>query len=160
MLDFVKTLYQNILSLDPDNERSSHWANHTRFFGIASTISGFFTSDRFQAKHFPHEVSVDKLYRSILGRECRGDERSHQVVRFRDGVSICTIINDLVGSEEYKQKAQLGAVPLPDMWVYNIKSICLLIYIWSHVDHFADLYSNGIHSAEQMILPGRCIKTF
>ena len=127
MLDFVKTLYQNILSLDPDNERSSYWANHTRFFGIASTISGFFTSDRFQAKHFPHEVSVDKLYRSILGRECRGDERSHQVVRLRDGVSICTIINDLVGSEEYKQKAQLGAVPLPDTWVYNIKSVYLSI---------------------------------
>ena len=122
MPDFVKTLYQNILSRDPDNEGLSHWTNHTRFFSIASTISGIFTSDEFQAKHFSHEVIVDKLYRSILGRKCRGDERTDQVVRLRDGVSICTIINDLVGSGEYRQKAQLGAVPLPDTSVYSIKT--------------------------------------
>ena len=117
MPDFVKTLYQNILSRDPDNEGSSHWTNHTRFFGIASTIGGIFTCDEFQDKHFPHEDIVDKLYRSILGRECRGDERTDQVVRLSDGVSISTIVKELVGSDEYTQKAQLRAVPLPDMSV-------------------------------------------
>lgn len=123
--DFVKTLYQNILNHDPDTGGPPHWANHTRFFGIASTISGIFICDEFQAKNFPREDIVDKLYRSILGRESKGDERSDQVVRLRDGVSICTIINDLVGSEEYRRKAQLGAVPLPNMSVYSIKIIYL-----------------------------------
>ena len=121
MPGFVKTLYYNILSRDPNNDESSHWTNHTRFFGIASTISGIFTSNKFQAKHFPHEEIVDKLYRSILGRECRGDERTAQVVRLRDGVSICTIIDELVGSDEYRQKAQLGTVPSPDTLVYSTK---------------------------------------
>ena len=123
MPDFVKTLYQNILSRDPHNEGLSHWTDHTRFFNIASTISGFFTSDGFQAKHLSREDIVDKLYRSILGRECRGDERTDQVIRLRDGVSICTIINDLVGSVEYREKAQLGAVPSPDTSVYSTKTI-------------------------------------
>ena len=88
MPHFVKTLYQNIFSRDPDNEGLSHWTDHTRFFNIASTISGFFTSDEFQAKQLSREDIVDKLYRSIFGRECRGDERTDQVIRLRDGVSI------------------------------------------------------------------------
>ena len=127
MPDFVKTLYQNILSRDPHNEGLSHWTDHTRFFNIASTISGFFTSDGFQAKHLSREDIVDKLYRSILGRECRGDERTDQVIRLRDGVSICTIINDLVESVEYRQKAQLGVVPSSDASVYRTKFIHLFI---------------------------------
>jgi hypothetical protein len=131
MPDFVKTLYQNILSCDPDDGGSFHWTNHTRFHGIASTISGFFTCDEFQAKHFPREDIVDKLYRSILGRECRGDERTDQVVRLRDGVSICTIINDLVGSDEYRQKAQLGAVPSPDMSFHRQNTSVLVAYLIS-----------------------------
>ena len=158
MPDFVKTLYQNILSRDPDNEGLTHWTERTRFFPIASTIAGIFTSDEFYAKHFPREVIVDKLYRSILGRECTSDERTDQVVRLRDGVSICTIVNDLVGSDEYGQKVQLGAVPSPDTSVYCIEiylSITDLGSIFS-----ADPYSNGIQSAEKMIFPEHCIKTF
>ena len=92
MLDFVKTLYQNVLSRDPDNEGSSQWTNHTSLFEIASTISRLFASDEFQAKNFPREDIVDKLYRSILGRECKGNERTIQIIWLRDGVSICTII--------------------------------------------------------------------
>ena len=99
--------------------------NHTRFFGIASTISGFFTSDEFQAKRFSHENIVDKLYHSILGRECRGDEKTDQVARLRDGLAIHIVVNDLVGSDEYRQKAQLGAIPLPDTSVYSTKIIYL-----------------------------------
>jgi hypothetical protein len=106
-------LYRNILSRDPEDD-GSFWTNHTRIFGIASTISGFFTSDEFQGKFFPHEDIVDKLYRSILGRECRDDEKSHQIDQFNRGVSIVVIVNDLVGSDEYRQRVPLGAVPSPD----------------------------------------------
>ena len=75
MPDFIKTLYQNILSRDPlpeDHPNIDHWMNHTRFHGIASTISSFFTSDEFKAKNFPQGVVVDKLYRSILGPKADG----------------------------------------------------------------------------------------
>ena len=99
--------------------------NHARFSGIASIINLFFTSDEFQLKCLSHEDIVDKLYRSILGRECRGDEKTDQVDRLRDGLAIRVIINGLVGSDEYRQKAQLGAVPPPDMSVYSTKIIYL-----------------------------------
>jgi Domain of unknown function (DUF4214) len=144
MPDFVKTLYQNILSRDPDDEGSSHWTNYTRFYGIASTIGGFFTSDEFQTKRFPREDVVDKLYRSILGRECRGDERTDQVVRLRDGVSICTIINELVGSDKYRQKAQLGAVPLPDTSVYSTKIIYLSMADLTSISSQTDIQMESI----------------
>jgi hypothetical protein len=103
-------LYQNILGRDPKFD-VSRWTNHT---GIASTISKFFTSDEFQLKRLPHEDIVDRLYRSILGRECRSDEKSRQIDQLRGGVAIVDIVNDLVGSEEYRQRVQLGAVPPPD----------------------------------------------
>ena len=116
---FIKTLYHNVLSREVRSDESiDFWINHTRFHGIAATITGVFTTDEFQAKEFPHEDIVDKLYRSILGRESRGEERTDQVVRLADGVTICNIVNDLVGSDEYRQKAQLGAVPFPDMSVW------------------------------------------
>ena len=50
-------------------------------------------------------------------------EKADQVVRLRNGIAISVIINDLVGSDEYRQKAQLGAVPLPDTSVDSIKII-------------------------------------
>ena len=61
---------------------------------------------------------VDKLYRSILGREGGGDEKIIQLDRLRGGLAIHIVVNDLVGSDEYRQKAQLGAVPFPDMSVW------------------------------------------
>ena len=115
--DFGKTLYQNILSRDPEEGACVGRGNHTR--SLTSTIIRFFISEEFHRRHFPHEIIVDKLYRSILGRECRGVEKTDQVVRLRNGIAINVIINDLVGSDEYRQKAQLGAVPFPDMSVYN-----------------------------------------
>ena len=99
---------------------------------------------------------VDKLYRSILGREGGDDEKNIQLDRLRCGLAIHIIVNDLVGSDEYRQKAQLRAVPLPDMSVYStLKSSCLISSI-----SFADLYSNGIQSAEYLVLSEHCIKTF
>lgn len=74
MPNFIKTLYQNTLSHDPlpEDDPNDHWMNHTHFHGIASTISRFFTSNKFEAKNFPQEVVVDKLYRSILGHKGMG----------------------------------------------------------------------------------------
>ena len=120
MADFIKTLYQNILSRDPlpgDNPNIDHWMNHTRLHGIASTISGFFTSDEFKAKNFefPQEAIVDKLYRSILGREGRWDGKNYWIDRLRHGDTVQTIVSDCIESVEYRQKAQAGIVPLSGM---------------------------------------------
>ena len=105
-----------------------NWINHARFYGIAATITGFFTSDEFQAKNLPQEVVVDKLYRSILGREGGDDEKNIQLDRLKSGLTIHIIVNDLVGSDEYRRKAQLRAVPLPDMSVYSTLKI-IFIYL-------------------------------
>jgi Domain of unknown function (DUF4214) len=115
---FIKTLYHNVLSRNiRSDDNIDFWINHARFHGIAATVTGFFTSDEFQTKNLPQEVVVDKLYRSILGRDGEGDEKNIQLDRLRDGLAIHIVVNGLVGSDEYSQKAQLGAVPSPDMSV-------------------------------------------
>ena len=75
--DFIKTLYQNILGRDPLPEVHSeinYWKNHTLFHGIASTISGFFTSDEFKAKNFlfSQEVVVDNSIVLFLDAKADG----------------------------------------------------------------------------------------
>lgn len=97
-------MYQNILSRDPEEGADVWWGDQIRSHGIASTFKGFFTSEEFHRKRLPHEDVVDKLYRSILGRECRGDERTGQVVRLRNGIATSVIINELVGSDEFRQE--------------------------------------------------------
>ena len=104
-----------------------HWMDHTRLHGIASTISGFFTSDEFEAKNFkvpPNKREViiaDKLYRSILGREGGWDGKKYWIDRLKHGETVQAVVSDFIESEEYRQKAQAGIVPLSGMLVY-----CLL----------------------------------
>ena len=109
--DFGKNLYQNILSRDPEDAVRVGWENNFRSDGMASTFTKFFTSDEFILMRLPHEDIVDKLYRSILGRECRGDEKTDQVDRLKNGVAIFFIINDLARSDEYKQRVLLRGAP-------------------------------------------------
>ena len=114
MPDFIETLHQNVLSRDPlpdDQPNINDWLDHARFHGIASTISGFFTCDEFKAKNLPQEVVVDKLYRSILGREGGWDGKSYWVDRLERGDAVQAIVSDFVGSVEYGRKAQEGSVP-------------------------------------------------
>lgn len=111
-------MYHNVLGREVrSDDNIDSWVNFNRFHGTAATIAGFFTCDEFQTKNLPQEVVVDKLYRSILGREGGGNEKNTQLDRLRAGLAIHIVVNDLVGSDEYTQKAQLGAVPSPDMSV-------------------------------------------
>ena len=116
---FVKTLYREILDCDLEDQVSIvYWTNHVRFHGISSTISMLFTSDDFQDKNFSPEAIVDKLYRSILGREGEWDGKNYFLQRLRRGDAMQTIVGDFVGSTEYRQKAQTGtAVPPHDVSV-------------------------------------------
>ena len=112
--DFARTLYQNILSRDPEEGASHGWGDHIRFHGIASAIKGFIiTYKEFHLMRLPHEDVVDKLYRSILGGESTDVEKTEQVVRLRNGDSTSIIINGLLGSEEYRHRVELGAAPSP-----------------------------------------------
>ena len=158
MSDFIKTLYQNILSRDPfpeDHPNIDHWMNHTHFHGIASTISGFFTGDEFKDKNFkfPQEVIVDKLYRSILGREGRWDGKNYWIDRLRHGDTVQTIVNDCIESEEYKQKAQAGIVPPSGMLVYCLLNSLSTVILTS----ITDLYLHGIQPVVYLILSQHCI---
>ena len=158
MDDFIKTLYQNILSRDPlpeDDPNVDHWMNHTRFHGIASTISGFFTSDEFEAKNLPQEVVVDKLYRSILGREGGWDGKNYWIYRLRHGDAIQTIVSDCIESAEYRQKAQAGIVPPSGMLVYYLLNSLSTMILTS----ITDLYLHGIQLTVCLILSKHCITT-
>jgi Domain of unknown function (DUF4214) len=90
-----------------------HWANHASFNGIAATISGLFTSNEFKTKNLSLEAVVDKLYRSILGREGDTEEKNVWLRRLKKGDAIQTIIYELVSSPEYRQKAHENVVPPP-----------------------------------------------
>ena len=157
MSDFIKTLYQNILGRDPlpeDHPNIDHWKNHTRFHGIASTISGFFTSDEFKAKNFmfPQDVVVDKLYRSILGREGGWDGKKYWIDRLRHGDTVQTIVSDCIESVEYRQKAQSGSVPSSGMLVvsidfhsmmiltlYDLQTYTYMAFSWWYISFYQDI---------------------
>jgi hypothetical protein len=112
--DFVKTLYQNILDRDPENQAViDGWTNYLRFHGVAATIGGFFNSDEFKAKNLPQEIIVDKLYYSIL--RCEGDVegKNFWLGRLRYGEAIQIIINKFVANPGYSQKVLIGLVPPP-----------------------------------------------
>ena len=115
---FVKTLYRNILDRDLEDQASiDYWTNHVRFHGISSTISMLFTSDDFRIRDLPQEAIVDKLYNSILRREGEWDGKNYFLRRLRRGDEMQTIVDDFIGSTEYRQKAQTGTIPPHDMFV-------------------------------------------
>jgi hypothetical protein len=117
MPDFVKTVYQNILDRDPESQAVIYgWTNHAHSNGIAETIWGFFNSDEFKAKNSPHEIIVDKLYRSILGREAEEEGKNYWLGRIGNGDAMQTIVNDFIGSDEFRQKVQDNSVPHPVIW--------------------------------------------
>lgn len=111
--DFVKTLYQNVLDHDPESQAIvDHWANYASLNGIAATVGELFTSNEFKAKNLPLEAVVDKLYRSILGREGNAVENNVLLRRLKTK-DIQTIIYEFVSSPEYRQRAQENLVPPP-----------------------------------------------
>ena len=113
----VKTLYRKIFDRDLEDQASlEYWTNHVRFHGISSTISILFSSD--EIKNLSREVIVDKLYSSILEREGEWDGKNYFLRRLDRGDAMQTIVEDFVGSTEYRQKAQTGIVPPYDMSVY------------------------------------------
>ena len=115
--DFVRTLYQNILDRDPESQAAiNYWMDYTHSHGIALTIGGFFTSNEFKARGLPIEVVVDKLYRAILGCEAEAEGKNYWLDRFRRGDGMQVIVNDFVGSREYRQKVQDNLVPHPVYW--------------------------------------------
>lgn len=117
MPDFVKTLYQNILDRDPESQAViDGWTNHAHHHGITETIGGFFNSDEFKAKYFPHEIIVDKLYCSILGCEPEAGGMNYWLGRIENGDVMQTIVNDFIGSAEFQQKVQDNTIPHPVIW--------------------------------------------
>jgi hypothetical protein len=117
MPDFIKTLYQNILSRDPESQSViEKWTNHTNSYGIASTIAGFFTSDEFKARHPSQDTIVDKLYRSILGREPEPEGKNHWLRHIKKGDSMQVIVNGFVDSAEFRLKVENNVVPHPVFW--------------------------------------------
>jgi Domain of unknown function (DUF4214) len=154
--DFIKTLYQNILDRDPENQGViDGWTNHALFHGIAATIGGFFTSDEFKAKNLPQEIVVDKLYRSILGCEGDPEGKNFWLSRFRCGDAIQIVITEFVGSPDYRQKAQNNIVPQP-AFAYLLTFLSTQ-YLTS--GPLSELYLHGPPLAEYLISLKRCIKT-
>jgi Domain of unknown function (DUF4214) len=65
---------------------------------------------------------VDKLYHSILGREGDAEGQKYWLGRLRRSDTIQVIINDFIGSAEYRQKVVNNVVPHPVFWPSNPSS--------------------------------------
>jgi hypothetical protein len=110
-------LYQNILCRDPEDQAAiENLTTYTRNNGIPKTINAVFTTNEFKLKNLSQEVVVDKLYRSILGREADGHEKEDMLYKFRRGDSIQKVVNDCVGGAEYRLKVQNNTAPDPVFW--------------------------------------------
>lgn len=90
-----------------------HWTKHTVTHSLAATINDFFVSDGFRAKNHSLDAIVDRLYRSILGREAEVEEKNHWLSRLKQADVMRIVIDQFIASPEYRHKARIGAVPNP-----------------------------------------------
>ena len=117
ILDFMRTLYQNILDRDPESHtvlEGSTREVYTR--GLAYTVGRFFTSPEYTAKGLPTEITVDKFYLSVLGRHPEAEGKAHWVEEIRRGMTLWRVAEKFVGSEEYRRKVEADQVPDPINW--------------------------------------------
>jgi hypothetical protein len=102
MLDFMRTLYQNILDRDPEDQHAQEYhTGNTYARGLAHTIGCLFSTPEYQAKAMSTEATVDKFYRSVLGRRPDASERADYVERIRLGMSLLNVAQSFIASEEY-----------------------------------------------------------
>lgn len=108
---FVRTLYLNVLDREAESQAVvDHHKNIAYRNGIATTIKTFFAAlvDRDKP---PAEVIVNKLYRSIMGREAEEGGLKHHVRAINQGRSIGKVVDDFLGSDEYSLRERQGLVP-------------------------------------------------
>jgi hypothetical protein len=80
---------------------------------LASTLNGFFTSDEFKAKNHPPEAIVDRLHRSILGREAGPEGQKYWQGRLSSGDMMEDVIAGFLDGSEYRGKIQNATAPDP-----------------------------------------------
>lgn len=117
VLDFMRTLYQNILDRDPESHAAIEgWTREVYARGLAYAVGGFFTSIEYTAKGVSTEATVDKFYLSVLGRHPEAEGRAHWTEEIRRGMSLWTVAEKLVGSEEYRRRVAAEQAPDPIHW--------------------------------------------
>jgi hypothetical protein len=117
ILDFIRTLYQNILDRDPENSEAleSHTLN-TYTHGLASTVDNFFMSPEYESRGLSTEATVDKYYLSLLGRQPEAQGKAYWVGEIQRGMTLRTVANGFVGSDEYHGRVRAETAPDPVHW--------------------------------------------
>jgi hypothetical protein len=113
--DFIRTLYLNVLDRDPESQEVIDYHTmiaHNR--GLAVAIDGFFNSPEYHAKKLSTEVTVKKLYRSILGREPESDGMEYHIQEINQGRSVSDAVHIFVGCPEYTRRVRGGLAPRPE----------------------------------------------
>jgi hypothetical protein len=80
---------------------------------LASTLNSFFTCAEFKSKNHPPEAIVDRLHRSILGREAGAEGQKYWQGRLSSGDTMEVIIAGFLDSSEYRGKIQNATAPDP-----------------------------------------------
>ena len=110
---FIGTLYWNILDRQAENEEViRHHSKHAFDNGLIATITGFFDSPEYRSRsHSPRET-VERLYRSILGREPSEDGLGgHAPMVPVGGGSMRDMVDSFVNSPEYNERFMAALVP-------------------------------------------------
>ena len=76
-------------------------------------------------------------------------------------LAVLIVVNDLVGSDEYKQKAELGVVPSPDMSVYITKIIYLSATDLTSISSQTDIYMESSQQNARLCqnIVSKCFKS-
>ncbi len=103
---YLSQLYTEILGRLPT---PAEWATHEPNFtqqtlsvpNVQSLVNSMFNSSEFQQIGYNETERAYILYRALMLREPNTDEMSFQANRMRQGISISTVVNGLLASEEY-----------------------------------------------------------
>lgn len=117
ILDFMRTLYQNILDRDPESQEVLEWhARNTYTHGLANAVGGFFMSPEYASRGLSAEATVDRYYLSLLGRQPEAQGREYWVGEIQRGMTLWRVAEGFVGSEEYRRRVDAQMAPDPIHW--------------------------------------------
>lgn len=109
---WVKTLYNNILGRDPENQAVvDGWVKAANLKGTTSVVQSFFDSPEFKSQNLSPEDQVERLYRSILNRPAEAEGKADWVKTLKDGLPLDYLVSSFVNSDEYKQHVTAGKAP-------------------------------------------------
>lgn len=102
---FITRLYQNILEREPEEEGMAYWYNALTIGeqSAATVVTKFVFSPEFLDSNITNDEFIDRMYRTILGREAESEGKEYWLDVMRDGGSRKYVLSRFVLSNEFTE---------------------------------------------------------